>query len=95
MLKQFGVNASKAAGFAKSMPPFVLEGCTYIPSKPVLLVLPSGRIIEFGTIETAATYLDSARRCGATGADETKLFVLESGRWLEPPEDSERHSVAS
>ena|ERR1043165_4724050 len=89
MFGRSGANRGKATGFGrqreekKSLPPFTFGTCSYISTKPVLLLLPSGSVIEFSTFETALAYLDSARQGGAAGAHEARIFVFESGAWVE------------
>ena len=65
------------------LPPLVLGDFQYVPkAKPVLMLLPSGDVMEFNTVESAADYLDSARRVGAAGAQDTALFSLRNGEWI-------------
>ena len=64
------------------LPPLVLGDFQYVPkAKPVLLLLPSGDVMEFSTEQSATEYLESARRMGAAGAQETALFSLQNGKW--------------
>lgn len=56
----------------------------YTPrNKPVLLIYPTGQVTEFGTVEAARTYLQSARRLSIAGADQCTIFSLENGQWVQ------------
>jgi hypothetical protein len=50
--------------------------------KPVVLLFPQGEAFEFSTLDGGFAYLESARRAGAKGADESALFHYENGVWL-------------
>ena len=53
------------------------------PQKPVILLLPTGGVCEFGSLENAQNYLDTALRAGSPGADEAALFSFDfdAGEW--------------
>jgi hypothetical protein len=57
------------------LPPLTLHPTTHnSPQKPVVLLLPTGGVCEFGSLENAQTYLENALRIGAPGASEAALF---------------------
>jgi hypothetical protein len=67
----------------ETLPPLVLEDFQYVPKgKPVLLLLPSGDVIEFSTVQSASDYLESARRMSAAGAQDAALFSFQNGAWV-------------
>ena len=49
------------------------------PQKPVILLLPTGGVCEFTTLENAQNYLDNALRIGAPGAGDAALFSFDFG----------------
>ena len=66
------------------LPPFRFGELDYTPQgKPVVLLFPSGDAFEFNSVEGAKDYLDSARRAGAAGADQTALFECQNGQWYQ------------
>jgi hypothetical protein len=66
------------------MPPFRFGEITYEPKgKPVVLLFPSGDAFEFNSPEGARDYLESARRAGAVGADQTTMFQFQHGEWYQ------------
>jgi hypothetical protein len=66
------------------LPSFRFGDLTYTPQgKPVVLLFPSGDAFEFNSVEGARDYLDSARRAGAVGADQTALFECQNGEWYQ------------
>ena len=68
----------------EGLPPLVLGEFEYVPKgKPVLLLFPSGEVIEFSAVETALSYLENARQSGASGAAETTLFSFSDGQWVQ------------
>ena len=57
------------------LPPLTLRpGMRNTPQKPVVLLMSTGGVSEFGNLETAQHYLDNALRIGAPGATEAALF---------------------
>jgi hypothetical protein len=66
------------------LPPFTFGEVTYVPKgKPVVLLFPSGDAFEFNSVEGATDYLNSARRAGAPGAEQTGLFQYTNGQWYQ------------
>ena len=66
------------------LPPLILHPATLnTPQKPVVLLLPTGGVSEFGSLENAQHYLSNAVRVGAPGATEAALFSydFESNEW--------------
>jgi len=57
------------------LPPLILHPATLnAPQKPVVLLMSTGGVSEFGNLENAQSYLDNAVRVGAPGANEAALF---------------------
>ena len=66
------------------MPSFRFGEITYEPKgKPVVLLFPSGDAFEFNSPEGARDYLESARRAGAMGAEQTTMFQFQHGEWYQ------------
>ncbi|HWN95002.1 MAG TPA: hypothetical protein VNT99_08215 [Methylomirabilota bacterium] len=67
------------------LPAFTFHPTTPLsaPQKPVILLLPTGGICEFGSLDNAQNYLNTAVRAGTPGAEEAALFSFdfESGEW--------------
>jgi len=60
------------------LPPLTLLPTTHnTPQKPVVLLLPTGGVCEFGTLENAQVYLNNALNIGAPGASEAALFSFD------------------
>ncbi len=67
-----------------ALPAFSFGEITYQPKgKPVVLLFPSGDAFEFNSVEGAVDYLNSARRAGAVGAEQTALFEYKHGQWYQ------------
>jgi hypothetical protein len=65
------------------LPPLVLGDFRYTPQdKPNLVVLPSGDVMEFGSLELAVLYLEMGRRAEAPGAEQSAVFFLQDGKWV-------------
>ena len=55
--------------------PLILHPTTLdAPQKPVVLLLPTGGICEFASLENAQAYLTTAKKAGARAADDAALF---------------------
>jgi hypothetical protein len=66
----------------EKLPPLVLGDFVHVPKeKPNLLVLPSGDVMEFHTLESAVSYLETARRAKARDAEAAAVFFLQNGQW--------------
>ena len=66
------------------LPPLVVGGFEYVPKgKPVLLILPTGAVVEFATEEGAMAYLESGLRAQAVNADQSTIFSLRNGEWVQ------------
>ena len=66
------------------LPPLVVDGFEYVSrGKPVLLILPTGDVVEFATEEGAMAYLESGRRAQAVNADQSTIFSLRNGEWVQ------------
>ncbi|HET9802744.1 MAG TPA: hypothetical protein VFP96_05885 [Candidatus Acidoferrum sp.] len=67
------------------LPPFTFHPTTIhnAPQKPVILLLPTGGVCEFNSLDNAQSYLNNALRVGAPGANEAALFSFDfkDGEW--------------
>jgi len=50
-------------------------------AKPALLILLSGDVIEFNSIDRAEAYLRSARNAAMAGSEEAMTYYFQDNRW--------------
>ena len=64
------------------LPPLRIGAFHYEPKgKPVLLILLSGDVIEFGSIDGAENYLRSARNGAMAGSEQAMVYYFQGDRW--------------